>query len=125
MPPPVGAPVLPGVGPGGSVEAEQRSRRHLKTAAKLARLEQRELQKRRRRARRRRRRLKVVNFFLAIIRGLLAAVAIRIILTAMLAHRIADTSSLAPGGRILVAGAGVSAFFLGIAYLPWPRARVI
>ncbi|MEL7207145.1 MAG: serine/threonine-protein kinase, partial [Actinomycetota bacterium] len=52
--------------------SRRRSREHMRTASKLAKLERKQQRKMARRARRRRRRRKFVNFFLAIVRGVLA-----------------------------------------------------
>ena len=102
--------------------AEQRSREHLKTAKKLAKLEEKERRRRDRRRRRLRRRLKAVNVVLALIRAVLAAVVVWIVLTVSItAASGTPPDQFGDAARGAIGLATLVALFLGPAWFPWPR----
>ncbi len=109
-----GAPVDP------TSEATRRSRDHLRTAARLAKLERKEQRKRARQARRRRRRLRVANFFLALIRGMLAALVMAVV-ASIVAQALVPDLDANEGAQGLVLLAIVGAFLWGLSYFPFPR----
>ena len=102
--------------------AEQRSKEHLRTAKRLAKLNQKASRRKARQVRRRRRILRIANFFLRLIRGGLSSTLTFILGSAFIASR-SDSSyvlvSSNPRPALLVVV--VMAFFVGMAYFPWPR----
>ncbi|MEM7340601.1 MAG: protein kinase [Actinomycetota bacterium] len=119
--PPNSAPVPASIAP---EVAEARSREHMKTAKRLAKMEQREARKLARKARRRRRRLKTANFFLALIRGILAAVVAWItafIFLALNSNQAIATFEPAPAGQLFIVVVSGLSFIWGTAYFPFPR----
>lgn len=115
-----------------SETAQTRSKKHLKTAERLAKLERKQNRKLARRARRRRRVLRVVNFALALIRGALAGIVAWIsgILIAAASldvspNEVSDAMVGRPGAQLLLIGGTILAFFWGLAYFPFPRSYEI
>lgn len=120
-PPPVPEPVAPGP-PTGSPEAEIRSRQHLKTAEKLAKLEAREQRRTMRRIRRRRRFVRVANLFRALIRAALGAVTAFVAATVFLSLRLGERpEAFDPRAEGAVRAAVLVGFFIGLIAFPWPR----
>lgn len=93
----------------------------MRTASRLAKLERKQNRKRVRRSRRRRRRLRVINFFLAIIRGLLAGGLALIAGNLVAVALIGDQLQNRPGPQIIVLLVSGIAFVWGLSYFPFPR----
>ncbi|MCP3992757.1 MAG: protein kinase [Actinomycetia bacterium] len=105
-------------------EATTRSKQHLRTAKKLAKLELKQNRRRARKARRRRRRLRVVNFFLSLIRGVLGAASI-LLIAAIIAEMATGDLDSNEGAKGAVLVATILGFLWGVAYFPIPRPREI
>jgi len=121
MAPPAPETVVPGLPPG-SPEAEIRSRQHLKTAERLAKLEAREQRRTRRRIRRRRRFVRVANLIRAVIRGALGAVSGLVAATVYLSLRLdRPPEEFGPQAQGAVRAAVLLGFLLGLVLFPWPR----
>ena len=114
-PGPAQVPAVPGDG------GRSRSREHMRTANKLNKLERKRNRKLARKARRRRRRLKTANFFLALIRGALAAFLLLVSTTLVLTALIGGPIEGRPGAEAVVLGATIVGFFWGLSYFPFPR----
>ena len=105
--------------------ATVRSKQHLKTAKRLAKLEFKRNRKLARKARRRRRRLLVVNFFLSLIRGVLGALvsaAIATVIATMVTEGQLDERPRVRGLIVVLTFVG---FLWGMAYFPFPKPREI
>lgn len=99
----------------------KRSREHLQTARKLAKLERKRNRKLARKARRRRRRRRVANFFLAIIRGILGGLLFVVGGYLVAVGVLGIVVEEQPGFRGLVAVIAVIGFLWGTSYFPIPR----
>lgn len=132
LPGPVGPPPQPvplvapppggeAVGPG-SPEAEIRSRQHLKTAERLAKLEAREQRRTQRRRRRRRRFVRVANLVRALIRAALGAVTAFVAATVYLSLRLGQSpEAFGPRAQGAVRAAVLLGLLIGLVAFPWPR----
>lgn len=123
-PPDRRAPVGIGHAPTAQTSAEitrARSREHMRTAERLAKLERKQRRKVERRNRRRRRRRRVANFFLAIIRGLFGGTLFFAIAVIAASAAIDVPLDEREGLQGLVALAGVLGFVWGVSYFPLPR----
>lgn len=113
--------------PASSAEvATARSKEHLRTARRLAKLERRQNRKQARKLARRRRRLLVINFFLSLIRGLLGALVFMVVTTVVSAMVIEANGGVLDGNQaagVIIAVATVVGFLWGMAYFPVPRPR--
>jgi serine/threonine protein kinase len=103
--------------------ATARSKQHLRTAHKLAKMERRQAHKRARKAARRRRRLLVVNFFLSLIRGALGALVVSVAATVVAAMITGGGVQQSPQAQGLVGLVTILGFLWGMAYFPVPRPR--
>lgn len=119
--PPGAEPAVPGPQPG-SPEAEIRSRQHLKTAERLAKLEAREQRRIQRRRRRRRRFVRVSNLVRALIRAALGAVSAFVATTVYLSLRLGQSpEAFGPRAQGAVRAAVLLGCLIGLVAFPWPR----
>lgn len=103
--------------------AKVRSKQHLKTAKRLAKLEYKRNRKLARKARRRRRRLLVVNFFLSLIRGVLGAALSAVVAGVIAAMAVGGKLDGNEGAQGIVALVTIVGFLWGMAYFPFPKPR--
>ncbi len=119
--PPAGEPAVPGPQPG-SPEAEIRSRQHLRTAERLAKLEAREQRRIQRHRRRRRRFVRVANLVRALIRAALGAVSAFVATTVYLSLRLGQSpEAFGPRAQGAVRAAALLGCLIGLVAFPWPR----
>lgn len=121
--PPTPAPDQAAAGPlPGSPEAESRSRQHLETAQRLAKLEAREQRRTFRRVRRRRRFVRVANLVRALIRAVLGALSASVATTVYLSLRLGQQpEAFGPRAQGAVRAALLLGFLIGLVAFPWPR----